>query len=104
MDEKPTGINSKGIDIIQNGIHDTSITTFDYHGKKMAHIFVSWLHPFKEHRFVIIGSAGMLHFEDSITHNPLIFYNNKVKYRGNVPVPNKGKIIKLNYKKKNPNK
>ena len=31
----------------------------------MGHIFVSWLHPFKEHRFVLIGSKGMLHFEDA---------------------------------------
>ena len=31
----------------------------------MGHIFVSWLHPFKEHRFVIIGSEGMIHFDDS---------------------------------------
>ena len=40
----------------------------------MGHIFVSWLHPFKEHRFVIIGSKGMLHFEDSLK-KPLIFYD-----------------------------
>ena len=38
---------------------------------KMGHIFVSWLHPFKEHRFVIIGSKGMIHFEDSIDGKPL---------------------------------
>ena len=41
-------------------LHHSSIMV-----KKMGHIFVSWLHPFKEHRFVIIGSKGMLHFEDT---------------------------------------
>ena len=39
----------------------------------MGHIFVSWLHPFKEHRFVIIGSKGMLHFEDSMKVNLYCF-------------------------------
>ena len=66
FEDTPTEINSKGVDILQHGIHDTSVTTFRYSGKRMGHIFVSWLHPFKEHRFVLIGSKGMVHFEDSI--------------------------------------
>ena len=58
--EKPYEISSSGLDILQEGIHDTSITSFKYSNKRMGHIFVSWLHPFKEHRFVIIGSKGMI--------------------------------------------
>ena len=54
----PLEVVSNGIDILQKDIHDTSITSFKYKGNKMGHIFVSWLHPFKEHRFVIIGSKG----------------------------------------------
>ena len=61
----PLQITSKGSDILQPGIHDTTITSIQYPDNIMGHIFVSWLHPFKEHRFVIIGSKGMLHFEDS---------------------------------------
>ena len=57
----------------QKKIHDSSITSFKYNNNKMGHIFVSWLHPFKEHRFVIIGSNGMLHFEDSNDTKPLLF-------------------------------
>ena len=102
MDEKPTGINSKGIDIIQNGIHDTSITTFDYHGKKMAHIFVSWLHPFKEHRFVIIGSKGMLHFEDSANSGVILFYDNKANFDGPFPTPSLGSVNEIKYEPEQP--
>ena len=87
FEESPSNVNSNGIDILQNSIHDTSITTFNYNGKKMAHIFVSWLHPFKEHRFVIIGSEGMLHFEDSLNTKPLLFYNNKAEFINKVPNP-----------------
>ena len=39
-----------------------------------GHIYVSWLHPFKEHRLVVIGSKGSLHFEDSAENKPLLFY------------------------------
>ena len=45
----------------------------------MGHIFVSWLHPFKEHRFVIIGSKGMLHFEDSMKDKPIVFYDKRAR-------------------------
>ena len=30
-----------------------------------GHIFVSWLHPFKEHRLVVIGSEAMITFEET---------------------------------------
>ena len=36
-------------------------------------IFLLLFHPFKEHRFVIIGSKGMIHFEDTGEQKPLIF-------------------------------
>ena len=39
-----------------------------------GHIYVSWLHPFKEHRLVIIGSKGSLHFEDAVEKKPLLYY------------------------------
>ena len=102
FEESPTDVNSKGIDILQKSIHDTSITTFNYPGKKMAHIFVSWLHPFKEHRFVIIGSEGMLHFEDSMNMRPLLFYNNKAEFINEVPKPYKGEVSKINYHDEQP--
>ena len=53
LNESPLNVFSNGVDILQKGCHDTSITSFKYNGKRMGHIFVSWLHPFKEHRFVI---------------------------------------------------
>ena len=61
----PNSIFSIGADILQPGIHDSTVTTLKYENGIMGHIFVSWLHPFKEHRFILIGSEGMLFFEDS---------------------------------------
>ena len=47
FESSPISVNSNGADILQSGIHDTSITSLKYSGKKMGHIFVSWLHPLK---------------------------------------------------------
>ena len=70
---------------MQKGIHDTSITSFKYMVNKMGHIFVSWLHPFKEHSFVIVGSKGMLHFEDSKIDKPLFLYNKVSEFIDEIP-------------------
>ena len=93
----PIEITCRGIDILQKGIHDTTITSIKYNGNKMGHIFVSWLHPFKEHRFVIIGSEGMIHFEDSLENKPLLFYDKKVDFTGSIPMPKLGMTKKINY-------
>ena len=97
FEESPKSLSSAGIDILQQGIHDTSITTFKYSAKRMGHIFVSWLHPFKEHRFVIIGSKGMIHFEDSIKSKPLIFHNKSVELNGDLPVSKSGNNYEIHY-------
>ena len=97
FEDKPINVTSRGLDILQKDIHDTTITTFDYKNNRMGHIFVSWLHPFKEHRFVIVGSNGMLHFEDSKEGKPLILYDKKAVFSGSVPNPKSGEITKIAY-------
>ena len=70
----PLKVFSLGGDFLQKNIHDTTITYLKYPNGIQGHIYVSWLHPFKEHRLVVIGSKGSLHFEDSINSKPLLFY------------------------------
>jgi UDP-2-acetamido-3-amino-2,3-dideoxy-glucuronate N-acetyltransferase len=41
---------------------------------------VSWLHPYKEQRLVVIGSKGMLSFEDSSDDKDLLFYEKGIDW------------------------
>ena len=93
----PYKVTSNGVAILQKGIHDTTITSFNYGKKKMGHIFVSWLHPFKEHRFVLIGSNGMIHFNDSLEDKPLLFYDKRAVFKDGIPFPSKGKVKNIAY-------
>ncbi|MBC8344704.1 MAG: Gfo/Idh/MocA family oxidoreductase [Candidatus Marinimicrobia bacterium] len=77
----PNDVQSSGGAFIQENIHDTTITYLNYPNGVQGHIYVSWLHPFKEHRLVVIGSKGSLHFEDSTDSKPLLFYE---KDMGNI--------------------
>ena len=98
FNKAPDSITSRGIDILQPNIHDSTITSFRYGNNQMGHIFVSWLHPFKEHRFVIIGSKGSIHFEDSLKGKPLLFHNKSVDFKGSIPVAGLGSSKKIKYK------
>jgi len=79
INENPTSITACGADILQDGIEDTTITYLDYPGKVSAHIFVSWLHPFKEQRLIVTGEKGMYVFEDSIKTEKLKLYEKGFK-------------------------
>ncbi len=102
FEESPASVSSSGVAILQKDIHDTTITSFNYGNKKMGHIFVSWLHPFKEHRFVIIGSKGMIHFNDSTEKKPLLFYDKRAVFKDGIPFPSKGKVEEIKYKSQLP--
>ena len=88
---------SFGSDIIQQGIHDSTITSIKYTNGVSAHIFVSWLHPFKEHRIVVIGSNGMLSFEDSSEKKDILYYPKSIKFYDGVPMKEDGKTEVIDY-------
>lgn len=73
----PKSIKAHGSIFLQEGIHDSTVTILEYPTGVNGHIFVSWLHPFKEHRLVIIGSEGMISFEDSTPGMPIKYYDKK---------------------------
>ena len=67
-----------GNSIVSTNNDDSSLSSFSFDNGIQGHIFVNWLHPFKEHRFVIIGEKGMLVFEDSSEDQKIIFYKKDV--------------------------
>ena len=93
----PSRIDSNGGIFIQNGVYDSTITFLEYPENIKGHIFVSWLHPFKEHRIVVVGSDGMITFEDSAEEKPLKFYNKKFKPIDNDIKKFDGPVEQINY-------
>ncbi|HOW57450.1 MAG TPA: acyltransferase, partial [Smithellaceae bacterium] len=55
------------------------------------HIFVSWLHPFKEQKLVVVGDKKMAVFDDTLPwEEKLLVYPHQVKWENNLPVPTRG--------------
>ena len=93
----PTDINSSGGAFLQPHIHDTTMTTLTYPDNIVGHIFVSWLHPFKEHRLVVIGSKGMLSYEDSSQSKELLFYEKGIDWVNGEPIKRDGPTETIPY-------
>jgi len=72
--DRPVSVYAEGAAFLQENIEDTTLTFLKYKNNISAHIFVSWLHPFKEQRLVVIGDKGMIVFEDSLKEEKLKFY------------------------------
>lgn len=71
---KPIRVEAHGAVFLQNDVEDTTLTFLSYPDNIHAHIYVSWLHPFKEQRLVVIGDKGMVVFEDSDPKDKLKLY------------------------------
>ncbi|MBC8321945.1 MAG: Gfo/Idh/MocA family oxidoreductase [Candidatus Marinimicrobia bacterium] len=102
IEDFPIQMNAHGSTFLQKGIHDSTLTILEYPNNINGHIFVSWLHPFKEHRLVVVGSEGMLSFEDSAKDKPLKYYNKKFELNGKVPEKMDGEVELINYDSKMP--
>jgi len=101
-DSFPVRIQASGTTFLQKGIPDSTLTHLNYKNGIKGHIFVSWLHPFKEHRLVVIGSEAMISFEDSLEGKPLKLYSKKFDLVSGVPEKVDGPVEWIPYEKKMP--
>jgi len=98
----PKKINAIGSAFLQKGIPDSTLTQLEYENEVRGHIFVSWLHPFKEHRLVVIGSEAMISFEDSLEDKPLKLYSKKIDLKSGIPEKVDGPVKMIPFENKMP--
>jgi UDP-2-acetamido-3-amino-2,3-dideoxy-glucuronate N-acetyltransferase len=97
IEAKPIEVVSRGGAFLQPDIDDSTLTILKYPKNIVAHIFVSWLHPFKEHRLVVIGSRGMLLFEDSTKEKQILFYEKGIDWVKGEPIKRDGPTEAIPY-------
>lgn len=84
LNEEPCQVSCNGSAYVSQDIFDVTMSEFLFPSGVRAHIFVSWLHPFKEQRFVVIGSEKMAVFEDTAA-DKLKIYPHKVEWKDRIP-------------------
>ncbi len=98
----PDTIHASGGCYLQKGIDDRVIASYTYPDNIVAHLFVSWLHPFKEHRIIAVGSKAMLVFEDSAPEKHILFYDSGFKMLEGKPVKWEKPVEIISYEPSSP--
>lgn len=84
----PFEVIACGGNYVQPNIADVTVTNMLFDNGVRAHIHVSWLHPFKEQRLVVVGSRKMASFDD--VAKKLVLYDQHVEIKEGQPIPVKG--------------
>ncbi len=83
--------------VLNRNIEDTTLTLIRFANNIKAHIFVSWIHPFKEQRFTVVGNRGSLVFSDT-EETKLRLYKTKINKKSRSIESHSSKIIKVEKK------
>ena len=77
----PVLIDAKASCNLRKDIPDFATIHMDFPNEIKAHLFVSWLNPFKEQKLTIVGSKAMAVFDDTQTEwdKKLVLYNHKIE-------------------------
>lgn len=90
--EEPSAVTAQGGSYVTPGIADWTTAQFAFPSGARAHFNISWYHPFKEQRLVVVGDKGMAVFEDSQPEwkHKLALYRHSLDIEdGLAPAPNK---------------
>lgn len=85
--EVPSEMRTEGHFLLHGRIADVTTTHLSFASGLAGHVFVSWLHPVKEQRLVVIGERGMAVFDDLQPHGQkLARYEAQVEWLNGQPV------------------
>jgi len=86
MNAMPEWATTSGESYLQHDVADVTMTCLGFPGKARAHIFVSWLHPLKEQKLVVIGSRKMAVFDDVVKDGKLRLFDKGIEMKDGRPV------------------
>ncbi len=88
VDAEPDHVDAVGGWFLPQGVADVTTTHLSFPSGEQAHVFVSWLHPFKEQKLVVVGDRGMAVFDDGQPwDSKLAIYPHRVDWHEGLPEP-----------------
>jgi len=79
VDEEPVSVETHAGSYLNANIADIAMATMRFPNGVKAHVFVSWLHPYKEQKLVVMGSKAFAVFDD-MADNKLLLYQHEIKH------------------------
>jgi len=84
--EMPNEVTCVGGSYLTPGLADVTVSSLKFESGRRAHIFVSWLNPFKEQKLVIMGEQKMAVFNDVEPEHKLVLFDQRVDLSVSLPV------------------
>jgi predicted dehydrogenase len=89
--ETPLQVTCSGGSYITPNLADVTVSCLQFSTGLRAHIFVSWLNPFKEQKLVVVGDRRMAVFNDTASASEkLVLYDQRVDLDNRQPILQKG--------------
>ena len=86
LGEAPVEVACQGGSYLSHHLADVTMSMMTFASGVRGHIFVSWLHPFKEQKLVVVGDRKMAVFDDTLAADKLQLYPHRVDWIERVPV------------------
>jgi UDP-2-acetamido-3-amino-2,3-dideoxy-glucuronate N-acetyltransferase len=93
--ELPIEVTCSGGSYVTPNLSDVTVSCLHFRTGVRAHIFVSWLNPFKEQKLVVVGNRRMAVFNDVAKTDKLVLYDQRVDLSNRQPVLRKGEMQSL---------
>lgn len=101
--QEPERVSAEGASYLHKSIADVTTTHMAFPGGQHAHIFVSWLHPFKEQKLIVVGDNGMAVFNDGEPwESKLVRYRHRIEWRDSMPILQKAEAESVPLEKGEP--
>jgi len=99
----PETVYATGSYHLNPNIADITNTYLAFRGGINAHIFVSWLHPYKEQKLVVVGDRGMAVFDDGQPwEEKLQLYPHQIQWINGMPSPTKAVSMRIKIEENEP--
>ncbi|MGQ0811346.1 MAG: Gfo/Idh/MocA family oxidoreductase [Nitrospiraceae bacterium] len=86
LDQMPDEIYCQGGNYLHQQVADATVSLLSFPSGVKAHVFVSWLHPFKEQKLIVVGDRAMAVFDDVERKDKLLLYPHSIHWRNHMPV------------------
>jgi len=102
LGEMPDRIEAQGGTYLHEKIADVTVSFLSFPSGVKAHIFVSWLHPFKEQKLIIVGDRKMAVFDDLESEHKLLLYPHTIEWKNHIPVANRAEAQAVRFEPEEP--
>ncbi len=102
--DMPCKVSTSGGNYLHEHIADVTLSSLTFSNGVRAHIFVSWLHPYKEQKLIVVGDKGMLVFDDTVgPEEKLLLFPHHIDWEdGTIPRPVKENASPVAFEWKEP--